>query len=157
MPLTKQKNAPGRISTMADCWSADTTKVGFLGMTVHWIQVTDDGKWKMRSEAVALKALSGDHGGENLGRYFISLCERVGIVSKSGSKVRSQVSINKQSTQHSHAQLYAVTLDNTSSNNMLCQTIERLHTKRGLTWSAEENQLPWVFINFFRIDNLLIQ
>lgn len=98
MPLTKQKNAPGRISTTADCWSADTTKVGFLGMTAHWIQVTDDGKWKMRSEVVALKALSGNHGGENLGRYFIGLCERVGIVSKSGSKVRSQASGFNQQT-----------------------------------------------------------
>jgi hypothetical protein len=62
------------------------------------------------------------------------------------SDLRPQVSINKQ-TQRSHAQLYGVTLDNTSSNNTLCQTIERLHTKRGLTWSAEENQLPWVFFN----------
>ncbi len=39
----------------------------------------EDGKWKMRSEVVALKALSGDHGGENLGRYFIGCANVLGL------------------------------------------------------------------------------
>ncbi|KAF8230233.1 hypothetical protein L208DRAFT_1123454, partial [Tricholoma matsutake] len=52
--------APGRISSTADGWSADTTKAVFLGMTVHWIDVKD-AKWKMQSEVVGFKAVSGDH------------------------------------------------------------------------------------------------
>ena len=55
-------------------------------MTAHWIDVKD-GKWKMRSEVVGFKAISGDHGGDNLGRYFMGLCDRVGICNQDGSKV----------------------------------------------------------------------
>jgi hypothetical protein len=46
-----------------------------------------DAKWKMRSEVVGFKAISGDHGGDNLGRYFMGLCDRVGICNQDGSKV----------------------------------------------------------------------
>jgi hypothetical protein len=84
--LQKTQAAPGKISSTADGWSADTTKAAFLGMTAHWIDVKD-GKWKMRSEVVGFKAISGDHGGDNLGRYFMGLCDRVGICNQDGSKV----------------------------------------------------------------------
>ena len=70
----------------ADGWSADTTKMGFLGMTAHWIEVKD-GKWKMRSEVIGFKAISGAHSGENLGRYAVGLLDRVGIMSAKASKV----------------------------------------------------------------------
>jgi hypothetical protein len=33
--------APGKISSTTDGWSADTTKVVFLGMTAYWIDVKD--------------------------------------------------------------------------------------------------------------------
>jgi len=78
--------APGKISITADGWSADNTKMAFLGMTAHWIEVKD-GKWKMRSEVIGFKALSGAHSGENLGRYAVGLLDRVGIMSAKASKV----------------------------------------------------------------------
>ena len=36
---------------------------------------------------IGFKGLSGEHSGGNLGRYFIGLCERVGIITQTGSKV----------------------------------------------------------------------
>ena len=59
--------------------------MGFQGMTAHWMQVKE-GKWKMRAAVIGFKALSGDHSGENLGRYAVGLLDRVGIMNKTGSK-----------------------------------------------------------------------
>jgi hypothetical protein len=73
------------VSITADGWSADTTKMGFLGMTVHWIEVKDR-KWKLRGEVVGFKALSGTHSGENIGRYAVGLLDRVSIMGKNQSK-----------------------------------------------------------------------
>jgi hypothetical protein len=78
--------APGKVSITADGWSADTTKMGFLGMTAHWIEV-NAGKWKLRAEVIGFKGVSGAHTGENLGRYAVGLLDRVGIVDKKYSKV----------------------------------------------------------------------
>lgn len=69
--------APGKISTTSDGWTADNTKGSFLGMTAHWIEVKD-GKWTLRSEVIGFQPISGEHSGRNLGRYFVSLCDRVG-------------------------------------------------------------------------------
>lgn len=79
------KRAPGKVSITADGWSADTTKASFLGMTAHWIEV-DEGKWSLISEVVGFKGLSGEHTGANLGRYIVGLCDRVGIMSQTGTK-----------------------------------------------------------------------
>ena len=70
----------------ADGWSADTTKMGFLGMTTHWIEVKE-GKWKLWAEVIGFKGISGAHSGENLGRYTVGLLDRVGIMDKKQSKV----------------------------------------------------------------------
>ena len=46
---------PGRISTMADMWSADTTKAAFLGVTGHWIEVKKETRketWEMHLEVI---------------------------------------------------------------------------------------------------------
>jgi len=59
--------------------------MAFLGMTAHWIEVKEN-KWKMRSEVIGFKALSGAHSGDNLGRYAVGLLERVGIMDKKSSK-----------------------------------------------------------------------
>lgn len=88
-PLHSQnhgQNIPGKVSCTADGWTADNTKGSFLGMTAHWIDVKD-GKWTMRSEVVGFKGISGEHSGWNLGRYFVGLCDRVGISNSSESKV----------------------------------------------------------------------
>lgn len=94
-------------------------------MTAHWIDVDEKGKWTLRSEVVGFRGLSGTHSGDNLGRYFVGLCECVGIISKDLSK------------------LLTITLDNTSSNNTFCDTVESIHIRRNLEeWKADENQLP---------------
>jgi hypothetical protein len=56
-------------------------------MTAHWIEVKDE-KWELCSEVIAFQPVSGEHSGDNLGRYFVGLCDRVGIMSKTESKIR---------------------------------------------------------------------
>jgi hypothetical protein len=80
--------APGLISTTADGWSVDTTKASFLGVTAHWVDVRN-GKWMLRAEVVGFRGISGEHSGANLGRYFLGVCERVGIVNAQRSKVNT--------------------------------------------------------------------
>jgi hypothetical protein len=57
-------------------------------MTAHWIDVKD-GKWTLRAEVVGFQPVSGEHSGVNLAKYFVGLCDRVGIMNKVKSKVRS--------------------------------------------------------------------
>lgn len=78
--------APEKISLTADGWTTDTTKASFLGMMAHWIEVKGQ-TWKLRSEVVGFKPISGDHSGWILGCYIVGLCERVGICNQDGSKV----------------------------------------------------------------------
>jgi hypothetical protein len=80
--------APGLISTTSDGWSVDTTKASFLGVTAHWVDVTN-GKWTLRAEVIGFRGVSGRHSGANLGRCFLSVCERVGIVNTQRSKVNT--------------------------------------------------------------------
>ena len=84
--LNIHEAAPGKISITQDRWSADTTKMGFQGVTAHWIEVKE-GKWKMRNAVIGFKALSGVHDGENLSRYTVGLLEHVGIMDKKRLKV----------------------------------------------------------------------
>jgi hypothetical protein len=57
-------------------------------MTAHWIDVNkSSGKWTFRAEVVGFRLIRGTHEGSNLGRYFVGLCDRVGITSRSHSKV----------------------------------------------------------------------
>ena len=56
-------------------------------MTGHWIEVTDE-EWKLRVEVVGFQPISGEHCGDNLGKYFVGVCDRVGITSEMHSKVR---------------------------------------------------------------------
>lgn len=51
-------------------------KMGFLGTTVHWIQVWE-GKWKLKAGVIGFKALLDAHSGENLGRYAVGLLDCV--------------------------------------------------------------------------------
>ena len=73
---------------MQDGWSVDTTKMAFLGMMAHWIQVKEE-KWKMCAGVIGFKALSGAHSEENLGRYTVGLLDCVGIMNKKKSKACS--------------------------------------------------------------------
>ena len=72
-----------------DLWSVDQTKAAFLGITAHWI---DSGKescssnWTLHTEVITFRGISGMHTGENIGRYFVSLAERVGIITPSAKQ-----------------------------------------------------------------------
>lgn len=81
-----EQAAPGKVSITADRWSVDMKKMGFLGMTGHWINVKD-GKWKLRVEVIRFRGLSGAHSGANLGRYVVGLLDCMGIMDKNQSKV----------------------------------------------------------------------
>ncbi len=59
-----------------------------MGVTAHWIEVNaESSKWELTSEVIAFRAVLGAHDGSNLGRYFIGLCERAGIITKTECKV----------------------------------------------------------------------
>ena len=62
---------------MANMWTVDTTKAAFLGVTAHWIEVKKEPEeiWTLRSEVIGFRSVSGDHGGENLGKYFMGVCD----------------------------------------------------------------------------------
>jgi len=83
--ITLQK-APGKVSTTADSWTVNTTKAGFLGVTAHSIDIEVD-KWTLRSEVIGFRTLSGEHSGQNLGRCFVGVCDRVGLIDSERSKV----------------------------------------------------------------------
>ena len=121
-------------------------------MTAHWIDVTD-GKWTLRSEVVGFQPISGEHSGGNLGKYFVGLCDRVGITSEKISKVCQLRDRDKSVDKliRFGLQLQSVTLDNASNNNTSCEMIEHQHNRRQLQWNAAENQLPYVpFFLFLR-------
>jgi hypothetical protein len=108
------------VSTMADGWSVDTTRSSFLRVTGNWMEVVDN-KWKLQAEVIGFHGVSGEHSGVNLGRYFMQVCEQVGIVNVKKSKVCSITYSTDVACQHLTA-----TLDNTSNNMTMCQTIEDL-------------------------------
>ena len=78
--------SPGKISTTADMWTVDTMKAAFLGVTAHWIEVKKE-IWTMCLEVIGFRTVSGDHSGKNLGRYFVGICDRIGIMNTDRSKV----------------------------------------------------------------------
>jgi len=61
-------------------------------MTAHQIDVKD-AKWKMWSEVVGFKGVLGDHGGDNLGQYFMGLCDHMGIHNQNESKVSHSTNV----------------------------------------------------------------
>jgi hypothetical protein len=128
----------------ADGWSVDATKASFLGVTAHWIEVKDK-KWTLRAEVIGFRGISGEHSGANLGRYFLGVCERVGIVNAQRSKVtRLDVTIENLIHLINIQQLHTVTLDNASNNTTTCETVEALHRQQKLQWDSKNNKLPYV-------------
>lgn len=82
------------MSTTTDLWSVDQTKAAFFGLTAHWIHTDpESGKWTLHFQVIAFKGISGAHTGDNLGRCFVSLCERAGIIAGQSSKVRESNTI----------------------------------------------------------------
>lgn len=89
--LPYQSNSIGRISATMDLWSVNQTKATFLGITAHWIDGTinssNTSKWTLQTEVITFRGVVGAHTGDNLGHYFVGLCEQVGIISHGSSKV----------------------------------------------------------------------
>jgi hypothetical protein len=81
------KGLPGKALITVDGWSVNSTRAGFIGITAHWIRVTKKGEWVLEARVIALRGLSGNHGGKNLGRYVVGLCDRVGLMGNDWSKV----------------------------------------------------------------------
>ena len=135
------KEAPGSVSITSDTWTVDTTKAAFLGMTAHWIEIRE-GRWSVQVEVVGFQSISGNHSGENLGRYVVGVFDRVGIMHKDQSKVHKQISSTSNGFLNS-GQLLTATLDNASSNTALCTMVEDIYLWRKLPhWWADEKQLP---------------
>jgi hypothetical protein len=55
-------------------------------MTAHWIRVEGE-KWVLKAAVIGFKATVGGHDGDNIGRYMVGITDRVGITSKTDSKV----------------------------------------------------------------------
>jgi hypothetical protein len=62
------------------------TKMGFMGMTAHWIKVKEK-KWKLQAKVIRFKPISEAHSRENLSRHTEGLLDHMGIMSKNHSKV----------------------------------------------------------------------
>jgi hypothetical protein len=87
--LITQAETTGRVSVTTDLWSVSQTKASFMGITAHWIESNPKtSKWTLCSEVIAFRAIFGRHDGHNLGRYFIGLCERAGLIDRKASRVR---------------------------------------------------------------------
>ena len=126
-------------------WAADGTQIGYLGATAHWIHVnTKTSEWTLQSETVGFRSIFGMHTGKNLGRYLVAICDRIGILSRTHSKVSNRFNfLALYLTMNDFNQLFTVTLDNISNNQTLCQEVESQHVLRVLPeWDAEQNQIP---------------
>lgn len=59
-----------------------------MGITAHWIETdTSTNQWKLCSAVIAFRGIFGAHSGLNLGRSFVGLCERSGIITDHSTKV----------------------------------------------------------------------
>jgi hypothetical protein len=116
-------------------------------------------KWVLRLEVVGFKGISGGHNGDNLGRYFMGLCDRVGICSRKESKVRRLVSLSHaMELPDSILTLHTSTSCNQSrwttrqtNNGTICQTIQKLHEGQHMDWNADQNQLMYILHEGFFI------
>ena len=142
-----QDPTTGRVSTTTDLWSVDQTKLSFMGITAHWIEVNNEsGKWELMSEVIAFRTVFGPHDGSNLGRYFIGLCERAGIITKTDCKV-CHPNIARLGLAliviYLSPQLFCITADNTSNNDTACDHIETILNHRHIySFDPFQHRLP---------------
>ena len=65
----------------------------------------------LESRVIALRGLSGDHGGKNLGRYVAGLCDRVGLIGNERSKVsKSMLACDTIADKTTHTIITATTV-----------------------------------------------
>ena len=85
---------PGKVSVTGDSWTADKMDKGFLGMTVHWVEVKKETsksgqtmqEWMLWMSVIGFRNIAGGHDRENLGRYFMGITDCIGITGKNSSK-----------------------------------------------------------------------
>lgn len=89
------------MSTTTDLWSVNQTKAVFFGLTAHWIHIDPvSGKWSLHMQVTVFKEISGAHTGDNLGQYFVSLCEQAGIITGRSSKVCESTTMSLHTNIH---------------------------------------------------------
>ena len=113
-----------------------------MGITAHWIEDKGAGCWTLHSEVIAFKGIAGAHNGENLGRYFVGLCKRAGIIGTTAAKVSFLLSF-KLLVLLILSQLYCITADNTSNNDTTCNYIEQTLVSQCIySFNANQHHLP---------------
>jgi hypothetical protein len=59
-----------------------------MGVMGHWIDIDkNDGKWKLCTEVLAFRSISGQHTGQNLAQHMVAILKRAQVVTKSSLKV----------------------------------------------------------------------
>ncbi|KAL1738946.1 ribonuclease H-like domain-containing protein, partial [Schizophyllum fasciatum] len=94
------QNSPGRVAFTMDVWSRVNLE-SYLAVTAHYIHTTPAGQDVLKARLVAFHHLEGSHTGENMGRAFISIVEKLGCMAKISS----------------------ITLDNASNNGTLMSEV----------------------------------
>ena len=118
------------MSITQDGWSADTTKVGFQGMTAHWVAVTE-GKWKLRSPLLDSRHYQVDIVGRTSEDILWVCLTILGSWTKPEQRfVLSLLLVIDPADIHvtNSDQLYTAMLDNMENNNTTCKMIQDIHT-----------------------------
>lgn len=71
-----------------------------MGITAHWIQCKTPKTWLLCHKVIAFKIVVGLHTGENLARYFITLCKQAGILNSGNPKASVYVLAHLQEHYH---------------------------------------------------------
>lgn len=89
----------GSIATCGDMWSSPNNKQPYFGAMASYILIEMRKKkrpvWKLKTTIMGFRSVEGAHDGDNLGRYYFSMCRQIGIidVEKKVSKVCFRVSL----------------------------------------------------------------
>lgn len=88
----------GSIATCGDMWSLLNNKQPYFGAMSSYIVIEMQKKrpvWKLKTTIMGFRSVEGAHDGDNLGRYYFSMCRRIGIINveKKVSKVCFCVSL----------------------------------------------------------------
>ncbi|XP_073474304.1 zinc finger BED domain-containing protein 4-like [Aquarana catesbeiana] len=80
MKLKNELEVVDHLSVTVDIWS-DRRMRGFLGVTVHWINIEDD-RLQLKSQLLACNRFKGPHTGERICEEFEHICEEYKIKKK---------------------------------------------------------------------------
>ncbi|KAG9311867.1 hypothetical protein JVU11DRAFT_8120 [Chiua virens] len=113
------------IATKSDLPSPQDIHISIHNAFVNFLKQLTTNIQILKSQVIAFQGISGQHTGDNLGKYFVGLCEQAGIVMPASSK------------------LFCITADNTSNNNTTCDTVERLlQAHQVFSFNSFQHHLP---------------